>query len=76
MNTPQNEVKKINCEVCGNEFSCSAGSNRCWCFDVKIESAALLEIEKKYAECLCVNCLHEISAKFNGEGFTTGKTSL
>jgi hypothetical protein len=76
MSSQQNEVKKLICEACENEFSCSANSNNCWCFDLKIEASALLEIEKKYGGCLCGSCLLDISAKFVGEDFTTNKTSL
>ena len=70
----ENTAKKLICEVCQNEFSCFAGNNRCWCFDVKIDPTALFEIEKIYGDCLCARCLREISAKFNGESFTTDKT--
>jgi hypothetical protein len=76
ISTPQNEGRKLICEACGSEFSCSADKGRCWCFDINIESSALLETEKKYGDCLCGDCLREISANFDGEGFTTDKTSL
>lgn len=67
---------KLICEACRSEFSCSASSGSCWCFDVEVDSRALLEIEEKYGNCLCPACLPEISSQFAAERFTASNDSL
>ena len=70
------EDKKSICESCGSDFSCSASNGRCWCFDVEIAQQALLQIEKKYGDCLCLACLENISANFADQDFTAVEDSL
>lgn len=68
--------KKSICEACRSEFSCSADSGRCWCFEIEIAAPALERIEKKYGDCLCPACLKKISANFAEKNFTAGADSL
>jgi hypothetical protein len=51
----------VTCESCGAEFTCSAGQETCWCFDVKVEPEELASIKENYKNCLCSKCLN----KFN-----------
>jgi hypothetical protein len=57
MSSAQNEVKKLICEACEKRIFLFSRERSCWCFDLKIEASALLEIEKKYDDCLCGSCL-------------------
>ena len=68
--------KKLICEACRSEFTCSAASGSCWCFEMEVAPKELLGIEKKYDDCLCQACLSKISLKFDEEDFTRDKTSL
>lgn len=61
------------CENCAAEFSCGADRGRCWCFEVSTEPSVLLDLEKKYAACLCPACLAEFSAEIAERDFTTDK---
>lgn len=71
-----NGDKKLICEACGNEFSCSAASGSCWCFDVEVAPKDLLAVEKIYDNCLCRACLSKISSEFTDKDFTRGAPSL
>jgi hypothetical protein len=51
----------LTCESCGAEFTCGAGQETCWCFEVKAEPENLVSIKENYNNCLCRECLE----KFN-----------
>ncbi len=54
------EIDPSLCPVCGKPNTCgmAQGKNECWCFDVKIDDAALARIPKaaKNRACLCPRC--------------------
>lgn len=52
------EEKEI-CPRCEQKFECSK-SNKCWCFEIGLESNQLEELNSKYNSCLCQNCLKEL----------------
>jgi len=49
-------AKQKRCSKCGLAFECG-GVFGCWCRDVKLDAATLLELRGKYADCLCPACL-------------------
>jgi hypothetical protein len=53
---------KLACESCGAEFTCNAGEETCWCFEVKLSSETLAEVSKNFQKCLCKECLEQIQA--------------
>jgi hypothetical protein len=62
------------CEACGSDFSCGAGGEKCWCFNVKLDEEYLKNLQKIYNKCLCPDCLinkielllpHQISTRNN-----------
>lgn len=59
---PENEIDKIVCEACGEEFSCGANAEKCWCFAVELKAEILAELQKNFNRCLCANCLGKLSA--------------
>ena len=54
------QAGKIACESCGAEFTCNAGEETCWCFDLKMSPEDLAELREKYQRCLCKDCLEKI----------------
>ncbi|HEX8636978.1 MAG TPA: cysteine-rich CWC family protein [Pyrinomonadaceae bacterium] len=68
--------KKLICEACRSEFSCSAASGSCWCFDVEVVPENLLVSEKIYGNCLCRACLSKFSSEFADKDFTRDEASL
>ena len=55
----QSKAGTLTCESCGAEFTCNAGQETCWCFDVKVAPENLDELREKYKQCLCKNCLEK-----------------
>lgn len=56
--TEKKEVASLKtCESCGEEFGCGAGSETCWCFDVKTSPQVLEKLSTTYGDCLCPKCL-------------------
>jgi hypothetical protein len=52
----------LSCESCGAEFTCSAGQETCWCFDVKVAPENLDALKENYQRCLCKECLEKLDA--------------
>ncbi len=54
------EVDPSLCPVCGMPNTCgmTQGKSECWCFELKIDAAALARIptEAKDRACLCPRC--------------------
>lgn len=50
---------RLACESCGQEFTCNAGQDSCWCFDVPVSTENLTEIKEKFDNCLCRKCLEK-----------------
>lgn len=61
MNVINDTDKQIVCESCGNDFICEAQAGVCWCFNVSLKADILIEIQKKYKNCLCAGCLKSVS---------------
>lgn len=49
------------CESCGEEFTCNAGQDSCWCFDVPVSPEGLEDLGKRFDNCLCKKCLEKQS---------------
>lgn len=50
------------CGKCQKGFTCIAESvTDCHCFDIRLSDAQRASLEKEYGDCLCANCLREIS---------------
>jgi hypothetical protein len=52
-------TRERRCEACGNEISCGASLNGCWCSEIKLSDAARKEIQGLYRDCLCRTCLEK-----------------
>ncbi len=52
------EEKEI-CPRCHHKFQCSK-SNKCWCFEIGLDSNQLENLNEKFESCLCPNCIEEI----------------
>jgi Cysteine-rich CWC len=50
-------AKEKHCSQCGESFECG-GLLGCWCRNVKVDAATLVEMRGKYADCLCPACLN------------------
>jgi len=48
------------CPVCGKNFECTHDKN-CWCVKISLNEATRKELEKRYSDCLCENCLKQIA---------------
>lgn len=49
------------CEKCGDSFECRADNIAlCHCNNVVLSNFQMDEIQKKYKNCLCKNCLNAI----------------
>lgn len=61
MKTNSNETKpdKVICESCGEDFTCGANAEKCWCFEVKLSDKTLKDFRENYKNCLCPNCLEK-----------------
>jgi ribosomal protein L34E len=58
---PENLIKIKTCNVCGKEFNCNAADiANCQCYAVKVPGDIAAIISKRYADCLCAQCLQEI----------------
>lgn len=45
------------CEACGNDFSCGAATGNCWCFEINLGADVLVNLQNKFKNCLCPDCL-------------------
>lgn len=61
------------CPLCGRNNQCSVAAGRtdepCWCFDAKIDPAALQRLtpEQRNQACLCPACAGALEAAERGE---------
>lgn len=54
------------CPRCCRVFECKVGSvEQCQCVAIKIDDRVQDFVQKKFADCLCVTCLLEISNEYN-----------
>jgi Cysteine-rich CWC len=45
------------CESCKKQFSCGAKTEKCWCFEMNLESETLSKLRQNFKSCLCIECL-------------------
>lgn len=57
------ESGKLACESCGAEFTCNAGQETCWCFEVEVSPEKLEDLRENFKSCLCKDCLEKIPSK-------------
>jgi hypothetical protein len=51
------------CSRCKSAFECKAGMiGQCQCTNIKLNKATVEWIEKKYNDCLCVDCLTQLNS--------------
>ena len=49
------------CDNCGETFPCNPGV--CWCNQIKLDEAQLTNIGQQLQDCLCPECLTNLSQK-------------
>ena len=49
------------CDNCGEGFTCNPGA--CWCNQIKLDEAQLTSIGQQFQDCLCPECLTQLSQK-------------
>ncbi|HEY6160420.1 MAG TPA: cysteine-rich CWC family protein [Bacteroidia bacterium] len=54
-------MAKKNCSKCGGSFDCCNETKGCWCENYSLDEGTLKELEEKFENCLCENCLKEYS---------------
>jgi hypothetical protein len=61
--------KQKRCPKCSATFDCG-GLLGCWCWKVKLDRPALAALKQQYDDCLCPQCLGQISenSRPNGAG--------
>jgi len=59
----ENAATNLNCESCGEEFSCGANVGECWCFAVELKAETSAELREAFKRCLCENCLGELAVE-------------
>lgn len=53
------------CPRCKKSFECKAGNIKlCQCNSIQLTESATLFMESQYNDCLCVQCLQELSELF------------
>jgi hypothetical protein len=54
------------CPRCNSLFECKPGNiTQCQCFGIVFNDEEKRQVEKKYSDCLCINCLTEIKNEFS-----------
>ena len=54
------------CQKCGQTFECKAGSiMQCQCAGIQLTAEERAFIEKKYEDCLCINCLEILQREYH-----------
>jgi hypothetical protein len=60
---PQHENKS--CPRCNKTFECKVGNVlECQCSQIQLSYEEKVFIEDKYADCLCINCLHLLKYQY------------
>ncbi|HYW73063.1 MAG TPA: cysteine-rich CWC family protein [Pyrinomonadaceae bacterium] len=49
------------CESCGAGFLCGASLRGCWCAEITLGDAERAELQKRFRDCLCRDCLEKAS---------------
>jgi len=55
--------RPLQCEACGENFTCGASLSGCWCGEIKLSDEARAELRAKYKDCLCRRCLEKAKAE-------------
>ena len=50
----------IKCSKCEAEFTCQPQGD-CWCNNYQLSERQLAELKSSYKDCLCENCISELS---------------
>lgn len=53
-------IKK--CQKCGSEFRCE-GDKDCWCEEVPLHRARMVEILESFSDCICPACMKSFEAR-------------
>jgi hypothetical protein len=60
---PQHENKV--CNRCNKNFECKVGNVlECQCSQIQLSYEEKVYIEDKYADCLCIDCLHILKYQY------------
>lgn len=52
--------RRLRCAACGNEFTCCASLDACWCAEIPLNDLARAELRSDYSDCLCRDCLEKL----------------
>ena len=53
--------RDLKCESCGKDFVCGMSLKGCWCAEIKLDEEIRSDLRSKYKECLCRECLENLS---------------
>ena len=53
--------RDLKCESCGKDFVCGMSLKGCWCAEIKLDDETRSALRSKYQECLCRECLENLS---------------
>jgi hypothetical protein len=53
--------RNLTCESCGKEFVCGVSLKGCWCSEIKLNDQTRADLRSKYKDCLCRECLENLS---------------
>ena len=56
MKVEDKDKSKI-CESCGKNFTCGAKTEKCWCFEIDLNTETLAKLQEDFKSCLCQDCL-------------------
>jgi hypothetical protein len=63
INIAENIAKRITgdlqCESCGQPFSCGLSLKGCWCSEVSLTAETRVELRERFKDCLCRDCLEK-----------------
>ena len=63
MNVGPDPAAEDRCPRCGGAFHCGASDpGPCACTGLVLSASLLEQLRRQYAGCLCLSCLHELSA--------------
>ncbi len=63
---------KKTCESCGEDFTCGANAEKCWCFEIDLSGEILADLRENFKSCLCENCVQ--SYGFSRENVSPSST--
>ena len=52
--------RQVRCLACGSTFGCClVPISSCWCSKVEVSDTVLVEIRRKFSDCICPDCLNK-----------------